>query len=197
MWGTPTLLVNKKLWSYHKVVLDLWWAGIWLKVSIVYQFHEAKSRYLSSEPGHWFKKQLSKFSWNQSKDLTFAQIFAFCDLNVIFDNSNWIECVYILKFQIGVNSKADHCSNYFLTLISAVRKKYCSSCLLINSMFYGSVDNGFFAFMNVCQWWYLYSNGIFRKWKKLIDSSRMYFCVGQCHIHNNVHKNQAAKPPST
>ena len=103
---TPTLLVNKKLWSYHKVVLDLWWAGIWLKVSIVYQFHEAKSRYLSSEPGHWFKKQLSKFSWNQSKDLTFAQIFAFCDLNVIFDNSNWIECVYILKFQIGVNSKA-------------------------------------------------------------------------------------------
>ena len=67
VWGTPTLLVNKKLWSYHKVVLDLWWAGIWLKVSIVYQFHEAKSRYLSSEPGHWFKKQLSKFSWNQSK----------------------------------------------------------------------------------------------------------------------------------
>ena len=107
VWGTLTLLVNKKLWSYHKVVLDLWWAGIWLKVSIVYQFHEAKSRYLSSEPGHWFKKQLSKFSWNQSKDLTFGQIFAFCDLNVIFDNSNWIECVYILKFQIGVNSKAD------------------------------------------------------------------------------------------
>ena len=67
----------------------------------------------------------------------------------------------------------------------------------LNSMFNGSVDNGFFTFMNVCQWWYLYSNGIFRKWKKLIDSSRMYFCVGQCHIHNNVHKNQAAKPPST
>ena len=104
---TPTLLVNKFSWSYHKVALDLWGSRIWLNVSIFYQFHKAKSRYLSSEPGHWFKKQLSKFSWNQSKDLTFAQIFAFCDLNVIFDNSNWIECVYILKFQIGVNSKAD------------------------------------------------------------------------------------------
>ena len=103
---TPTLLVNKFSWSYHKVALDLWGSRIWLNVSIFYQFHKAKSRYLSSEPGHWFKKQLSKFSWNQSKDLTFAQIFAFCDLNVIFDNSNWIECVYILKFQIGVNSKA-------------------------------------------------------------------------------------------
>ena len=102
----PTLLVNKFSWSYHKVALDLWGSRIWLNVSIFYQFHKAKSRYLSSEPGHWFKKQLSKFSWNQSKDLTFAQIFAFCDLNVIFDNSNWIECVYILKFQIGVNSKA-------------------------------------------------------------------------------------------
>ena len=88
------------------MALDLWGSRIWLNVSIFYQFHKAKSRYLSSEPGHWFKKQLSKFSWNQSKDLTFAQIFAFCDLNVIFDNSNWIECVYILKFQIGVNSKA-------------------------------------------------------------------------------------------
>ena len=98
---TPTLLVNKFSWSYHKVALDLWGSRIWLNVSIFYQFHKAKSRYLSSEPGHWFKKQLSKFSWNQSKDLTFAQIFAFCDLNVIFDNSNWIECVYILKFQIG------------------------------------------------------------------------------------------------
>ena len=105
---TPTLLVNKFSWSYHKVALDLWGSRIWLNVSIFYQFHKAKSRYLSSEPGHWFKKQLSKFSWNQSKDLTFAQIFAFCDLNVIFDNSNWIECVYILKFQIGVNSKAGH-----------------------------------------------------------------------------------------
>ena len=105
---TPTLLVNKFSWSYHKVALDLWGSRIWLNVSIFYQFHKAKSRYLSSEPGHWFKKQLSKFSWNQSKDLTFAQIFAFCDLNVIFDNSNWIECVYILKFQIGVNSKAVH-----------------------------------------------------------------------------------------
>ena len=88
------------------MALDLWGSRIWLNVSIFYQFHKAKSRYLSSEPGHWFKKQLSKFSWNQSKDLTFAQIFAFCDLNVIFDNSNWIECVYILKFQIRVNSKA-------------------------------------------------------------------------------------------
>ena len=105
---SPTLLVNKVNWSYHKVALDLWGSRIWLNVSIFYQFHKAKSRYLSSEPGHWFKKQLSKFSWNQSKDLTFAQIFAFCDLNVIFDNSNWIECVYILKFQIGVNSKAGH-----------------------------------------------------------------------------------------
>ena len=88
---TLTLLVNKFSWSYHKVALDLWGSRIWLNVSIFYQFHKAKSRYLSSEPGHWFKKQLSKFSWNQSKDLTFAQIFAFCDLNVIFDNSNWIE----------------------------------------------------------------------------------------------------------
>ena len=104
---SSTLLVNKFSWSYHKVALDLWGSRIWLNVSIFYQFHKAKSKYLSSEPGHWFKKQLSKFSWNQSKDLTFAQIFAFCDLNVIFDNSNWIECVYILKFQIGVNSKAD------------------------------------------------------------------------------------------
>ena len=105
---TPTLLVNKFSWSYHKVALDLWGSRIWLNVSIFYQFHKAKSRYLSSEPGHWFKKQLSKFSWNQSKDLTFAQIFAFCDFNVIFDNSNWIECVYILKFQIRVNSKAEN-----------------------------------------------------------------------------------------
>ena len=84
---TPTLLVNKFSWSYHKVALDLWGSRIWLNVSIFYQFHKAKSRYLSSEPGHWFKKQLSKFSWNQSKDLTFAQIFAFCELNVIFNNS--------------------------------------------------------------------------------------------------------------
>ena len=118
---SPTLLVNKVNWSYHKVALDLWGAGIWLKVSIFYQFHKAKSRYLSSEPGHWFKKQLSKFSWNQSKDLTFAQIFAFCDLNVIFDNSNWIECVYILKFQIGVNSKAEHVFAFFLS------QQYCCS----------------------------------------------------------------------
>ena len=112
---TPTLLVNKFSWSYHKVALDLWGSRIWLNVSIFYQFHKAKSRYLSSEPGHWFKKQLSKFSWNQSKDLTFAQIFAFCDLNVIFDNSNWIECVYILKFQIGVNSKAVFGHNWTAT----------------------------------------------------------------------------------
>ena len=103
---TPTLLVNKFSWSYHKVALDLWGSRIWLNVSIFYQFHKAKSRYLSSEPGHWFKKQLSKFSWNQSKDLTFAQIFAFCELNVIFNNSFWIECVYILKFQVGLNSNA-------------------------------------------------------------------------------------------
>ena len=105
---TPTLLVNKFIWSYHKVALDLWGSRIWLNVSIFYQFHKAKSRYLSSEPGHWFKKQLSKFSWNQSKDLTFAQIFAFCDLNVIFDNSNWIECVYILKCPAELNSGPVH-----------------------------------------------------------------------------------------
>ena len=102
------------------MALDLWGFRIWLNVSIFYQFHKAKSRYLSSEPGHWFKKQLSKFSWNQSKDLTFAQIFAFCDLNVIFDNSNWIECVYILKFQIGVNSKAEHNSERLPGLKSAL-----------------------------------------------------------------------------
>ena len=105
------------------MALDLWGSRIWLNVSIFYQFHKAKSRYLSSEPGHWFKKQLSKFSWNQSKDLTFAQIFAFCDLNVIFDNSNWIECVYILKFQIGVNSKADLAWFCFYFFCSKVRSK--------------------------------------------------------------------------
>ena len=119
---TPTLLVNKFSWSYHKVALDLWGSRIWLNVSIFYQFHKAKSRYLSSEPGHWFKKQLSKFSWNQSKDLTFAQIFAFCDLNVIFDNSNWIECVYILKFQIGVNSKAVYVLKKLICIVFAFRR---------------------------------------------------------------------------
>ena len=129
---TPTLLVNKFSWSYHKVALDLWGSRIWLNVSIFYQFHKAKSRYLSSEPGHWFKKQLSKFSWNQSKDLTFAQIFAFCDLNVIFDNSNWIECVYILKFQIGVNSKAVqntwiYCSTWDSIAALGLRPRCCNT----------------------------------------------------------------------
>ena len=85
VWGTPTLLVNKKLWSYHKVVLDLWWAGIWLKVIIFYQFHEAKSRYLNSEPVTAWKKEFLIFM-KLVERLYFCPDFCFL----------WIKCYFVI-----------------------------------------------------------------------------------------------------
>ena len=83
---TPTLLVNKKLWSYHKVVLDLWRAGIWLKVSIFYQFHEAKSRCLSSEPVTGKNKRVISIFMKLVKRLCFCPDFCFL----------WIKCYFVI-----------------------------------------------------------------------------------------------------
>ena len=62
------------------------------------QFHETKSRHLSSEPLTALKKQLFKFSWNRSKKFTFTQNFAFYEFKCYSLETPKFSNVYILKF---------------------------------------------------------------------------------------------------
>ena len=71
------------------------------------QFHETKSRHLSSEPLTALKKQLFKFSWNQSKKFTFTQNFAFYEFKCYFVITPKVfEC---LHFEIGHRAFLNQC----------------------------------------------------------------------------------------
>ena len=59
------------------------------------QFHETKSRHLSSEPLTALKKQLFKFSWNWSKKFTLTQNFAFYEFKCYFViTPTFFECLH-------------------------------------------------------------------------------------------------------
>jgi len=78
VWGTPTLLVNKKLWSYHKVVvLDLWWAGIWLKLSIFLPISWSQVKVSQLWASHWLKKRVISIFMKLVKRLYFCPDFCF------------------------------------------------------------------------------------------------------------------------
>ena len=113
------------------MVLDLWWAGIWLKVSIFLSISWSQVKVSQLWASHWLKKRVISIFMKLVKRLYFCPDFCFL----------WIKCYFVITPMFTRMFTFWNVKSGFLTWLTWCVLTYIITISKLQRMIWKMIDN--------------------------------------------------------